>query len=76
MLSAGFVGGAYWSTQYLPVPNPLPFGSSVYSLISLVQPHDGSDASSHFATHGFLLEENQLGLLVLAPFHPALGIDG
>jgi hypothetical protein len=58
MLSTGFIGGADWSTQNLPAPNPSPFGSS------LKQPYygwlnfdDGSSASSSrgFA-HGFLLD--------------------
>jgi len=43
MLSTGFIGSACWSDGYMPVPYPLPFGSSVYSLISLVSGNDGSD---------------------------------
>lgn len=40
----------------LSAPNPLPFGSSAKSLISLVFSYDGSGASSLRAAHGLLLE--------------------
>jgi hypothetical protein len=56
MLSTGFKGSACWSIVNLPTPYPLPFGSSVFSLISLVMDNDGSTTSSRSATLGFLLD--------------------
>ena len=39
------MGSAYWSGMKLPIPYPLPFGSSL-SAFWLVNNYDGSDASS------------------------------
>ncbi len=75
MLFAGFIGSACWSNNNLPTPYPLPFGSSVYSLISLGKDYDGSDTSSLALLLGTLLDGYQIRLLVEPPFHPALRID-
>jgi hypothetical protein len=63
MLFAGFVGGAYWSKHHLPTPYPLPFGSSAFSLISLVPNNDDSNASSSRGfTHGYFCSmDTELG---------------
>jgi hypothetical protein len=54
MLSAGFIGSAGWSNKNLPTPYPVPFGSSVFILISLVLGNDESDtSSSNRFTHGY-----------------------
>jgi hypothetical protein len=54
MLFAGFIGSACWSDKYMPTPYPLPFGSSAFSLISLVFSNDDSNASSSLGfTHGY-----------------------
>jgi hypothetical protein len=45
MLSAGFLGSAYWSLAKTPIPYPLPFGSSV-SAFTLVADNGSSVASS------------------------------
>ncbi len=57
MLFAGFMGGACWSNGILPTPYPVPFGSSVFILISLVLGNDESDtSSSNCFTHGYFAQ--------------------
>jgi hypothetical protein len=68
------MGSAYWSALYLPIPYPLPFGSSVsalfrWLLLTMIE------RTFTFVTHGFLLDGCQLGLLALPPFIPASRIE-
>jgi hypothetical protein len=77
MLYAGVGGSAYWSRLNLPIPYPLPFGSSLSTLfgwlaVTTFQSHLQADA----LLMGTLLDGCWIRFPSLPPFIPASGFDG